>query len=276
VFFVRPLLRCSALCAALLSVSAFNFNMHFCWWACTEQTGLQIDYTKQRDDCRDFAQTRLDSGIDKINPEDEKAQKAKLIALFSDCMGKHGWTVPDGRTTGERASQQASAAPVAAAAAPVAAAQPQQPAQPAPAPAPVQQQAQPAEKKDNTPSIATPVAAAAGAAVGAAAGAVAASADTAQAVPVTPVQASPVPSENAKPKEQPAQEDPTKTERFKECNFARYGASTSSNAAAKAEACDLECAEKLAALPSGPRPSACPLDVINDSPAIAPSTENMQ
>lgn len=43
-----------------------------------------------------------------------------------------------------------------------------------------------------------------------------------------------------------------------ECAFARQSASVSSIAAARAEACDLECAQRLAAAPDAPRPAACP------------------
>ena len=46
--------------------------------------------------------------------------------------------------------------------------------------------------------------------------------------------------------------------RSSECNFARYSAATSSIAAARARACDLECAERLKAAPDAPRPAACP------------------
>lgn len=46
-----------------------------------------------------------------------------------------------------------------------------------------------------------------------------------------------------------------------ECNFARQSASVSSNAAARAHACDLECAEGLRVAPNAPRPASCSGDV---------------
>jgi hypothetical protein len=54
--------------------------------------------------------------------------------------------------------------------------------------------------------------------------------------------------------------------RSSECNFARYAASTSSIQAARAKACDLECAERLRAAPDAPRPAACPA---GSSPTMA-------
>jgi hypothetical protein len=45
--------------------------------------------------------------------------------------------------------------------------------------------------------------------------------------------------------------------RSAECSFARYAASTSSIASARAKACDLECSERLKAIPDGPKPAAC-------------------
>jgi hypothetical protein len=54
--------------------------------------------------------------------------------------------------------------------------------------------------------------------------------------------------------------------RSSECNFARYAASTSSIQAARAKACDLECAERLRAAPEAPRPAACPA---GSSPTMA-------
>ena len=46
--------------------------------------------------------------------------------------------------------------------------------------------------------------------------------------------------------------------RSSECAFARHSASISSNAAARARACDIECAQRLSAAPDAPRPAACP------------------
>lgn len=46
--------------------------------------------------------------------------------------------------------------------------------------------------------------------------------------------------------------------RSSECMFARHAADMSTNSAARARACDLECAQRLKAAPDGPRPAACP------------------
>lgn len=46
--------------------------------------------------------------------------------------------------------------------------------------------------------------------------------------------------------------------RASECAFARHAAAHSSIAAARAKACDLECAGRLSAAPDAPRPAACP------------------
>lgn len=68
-----------------------------------------------------------------------------------------------------------------------------------------------------------------------------------------PVQAVPVPQNIA-----PTAEERAALSRSAECNFARYAASTSSISAARAKACDLECAQRLKASPDAPRPAACP------------------
>ena len=49
--------------------------------------------------------------------------------------------------------------------------------------------------------------------------------------------------------------------RASECAFARYDASVSSNAAARAAACDIECENALKAAPGAPRPASCPPDI---------------
>lgn len=46
--------------------------------------------------------------------------------------------------------------------------------------------------------------------------------------------------------------------RQSECTFARHGAAYSTASAARAQACDLECAQKLKADPKGGTPAACP------------------
>lgn len=46
--------------------------------------------------------------------------------------------------------------------------------------------------------------------------------------------------------------------RASECAFARHAAAISSNSAARARACDIECAQRLKSAPDAPRPAACP------------------
>lgn len=107
------------LIAAMQAVSAYKTR---CWFFCTEQTAIQNDYTDDRDRCREYSQLRIDT--DTSNPEllEASARKAKLVSLFSSCMGDKGWTVPDGKGS-------------AGAAVPVTTKPPAPPA-PAPAPAP--------------------------------------------------------------------------------------------------------------------------------------------
>lgn len=63
-------------------------------------------------------------------------------------------------------------------------------------------------------------------------------------------------------------EDKASLSRSADCAFARHAAANSSNAAARAKACDLECAQRLKAAPDAPRPAACPSDV-NPNPEMA-------
>jgi hypothetical protein len=56
----------------------------------------------------------------------------------------------------------------------------------------------------------------------------------------------------------PPQQQKAFLSRNSECAFARHSASVSAIAKARAEACDLECDERLKAAPEGPRPAACP------------------
>jgi hypothetical protein len=58
--------------------------------------------------------------------------------------------------------------------------------------------------------------------------------------------------------------------RASECAFARYHASVSGNAAARAQACDLECEHALRAAPGAPHPASCPPD---HAPHLARSNE---
>lgn len=55
-----------------------------------------------------------------------------------------------------------------------------------------------------------------------------------------------------------AAEDRAALSRASECAFARQAASVSSISAARAKACDLECAQRLRLAPDAPRPAACP------------------
>lgn len=56
------------------------------------------------------------------------------------------------------------------------------------------------------------------------------------------------------------QDEKAQLVRAAECGFARSNASVSSISAARAKACDLECAEALAVAPSAPRPASCPAE----------------
>jgi len=63
--------------------------------------------------------------------------------------------------------------------------------------------------------------------------------------------------------------------RSADCMFARHAAANSSISAARAKACDLECAQRLAASPDAPRPSACPTDV-NPDPELIRGGERVE
>jgi len=81
------------LCVVLFS-SGYRFR---CFFFCKEQTAVQNDYVENRDDCQDYAQAKLDDAMaNSPNPDSEKAQQAKLVSLFSECMVKKGWDVPSG------------------------------------------------------------------------------------------------------------------------------------------------------------------------------------
>lgn len=58
--------------------------------------------------------------------------------------------------------------------------------------------------------------------------------------------------------------------RRSECAFARHAAANSSISAARARACDLECAKRLQESPDSPRPAACPA---SGNPAFAEGVE---
>lgn len=60
-----------------------------------------------------------------------------------------------------------------------------------------------------------------------------------------------------------------------ECMFARHAAANSTNSALRAKACDLECAQRLAAAPDAPRPAACPTDVDPNSDLVRGSDKGL-
>lgn len=183
-----PWIRVFFLLAALTATSGFKFR---CWIFCIDQTSVQNDYVDERDRCREYAQLKLDMAM-RDTPGDEKTRKAKLVSLFSECMGNNGWSVPDGK--GDKKPDAAAAAAAA----------------PPPSPA-TAQPTLPAQQGT------TPVAVAA-----------------------------------------TAPDNKAHLSRSAECAFARHAAANSSNAAARAAACDLECANRLKAAPDAPRPAACP------------------
>jgi len=106
-----PWLRISLLVAALLVSSGYRWR---CYLACVDQTGTQNDYVEQRDYCREYAQLKAPMAMREEGADDDRSRKATLVSLFSQCMGKNGWTVPDGKgETGKTAAAAAAAAPVA-------------------------------------------------------------------------------------------------------------------------------------------------------------------
>lgn len=100
--------KAAFLVAVLIATSGFR-----CFLFCTDQTSIQSDYVEQRDRCRDYAQTKIDLAMHENNGE-EKNRKTQLVSLFSDCMAKNGWTVPNGKDEGS--TKPAAGAPVAPAA----------------------------------------------------------------------------------------------------------------------------------------------------------------
>lgn len=58
--------------------------------------------------------------------------------------------------------------------------------------------------------------------------------------------------------------------RASECAFARQAASVSSNARARAQACDIQCEHALRSSPGAPRPASCPPDY---APRLAKGNE---
>lgn len=121
----RPIIQCLMLIAMMQAISGLKFR---CYWFCSEQTGIQTDYVADRDECRKYAQLRIDT--DTANPEmlEERSRKQKLVSLFSSCMSDKGWTIPDGKN----GQQPANPIPVPTPGATAGAAAPQ----PAPGPTP--------------------------------------------------------------------------------------------------------------------------------------------
>ena len=91
-------LQCFFLITAMLATSGYRFR---CYFFCVDQTSTQNDYVEQRDYCREYAQLKANMAMRDGAPEaDDKSRKATLVSLFSTCMGKNGWTVPDGKGEG--------------------------------------------------------------------------------------------------------------------------------------------------------------------------------
>lgn len=116
---------------------------------------------------------------------------------------------------------------------------------------------------NTTDVVAMPLPFAAGGAAGAAAGA-AGAAGTAGAAGAGAKQAAATSAAIT------AAEQRASISRTAECAFARQSASVSSIAAARAKACDLECAQRLRLAPEAPRPAACPSGAV---PGMEPGVE---
>ena len=97
-----PWIRITLLIAALLATSGYRFR---CYLACVDQTGTQNDYVEQRDYCREYAQLKVNMSMREAPGGDDRSRKATLVSLFSQCMGKNGWTVPDGKGDGSKKTE---------------------------------------------------------------------------------------------------------------------------------------------------------------------------
>ena len=182
-----PWFRIGFLVFVMVVSSGYRFR---CYWLCTDQTAIQNDYVEERDRCRGYADAKVDLTLKEMaKTGDQKSRNAQLVALFSQCMADHGWTVPDGAKEG---------APKAAVAAGAAAAGTTAAGAPA------------------SPAAATATAAAA--------------------------------------------QDKAFLMRTAECDFARANAPYSAISASRAQACDMECAQRLKNAPEAPRPGACPTE----------------
>lgn len=94
-FHLFPWFRVSLLLVALLATSGYRWR---CYLACTDQTSTQNDYIEVRDYCREFAQLKVPMFLKESGDEDGKSRKSALVSLFSQCMCKNGWNVPDGKS----------------------------------------------------------------------------------------------------------------------------------------------------------------------------------
>lgn len=193
-----------------------------CYWLCTDQTSIQHDYIEERDRCREYAEAKVDMTMNNLkkNPNDEKARKGQLVSLFSECMANHGWTVPDGRDKNIAGATGGSST-----------------------------------GKDTTLSSAAAAAtaqdaAAAGIITGEAARNSAAATDASTAVRGL----------SAGEAATAAGLEKAFLARKAECDFARHSANSSSIANARAQACDIECAQRVKNAPDAPRPAACPAE----------------
>ena len=152
----------------------------YCPVLCEDQTSLQGDYKVKRDKCRELADLKSDLE-DTDNTPSDKAQRNKLVILFSDCMANSGWAVPTPSAEGVKDKDAA---------------------------------------KLTAGGLST-------------------------LKPVTTASATPVPGDTATMR------------RSAECAFARQARRQSTVSANRAEACDLECAQRKKVNPTGPLPAAC-------------------
>lgn len=168
-------LRFIFILSALAALAGCNNR---CYLACTDQTGIQNDYLADRDNCRGYAQDKIDLLMRDSPTQDDRTRKGHLVSLFSQCMAGKNWTVPDGKGEGKGDKPVLAASPAAPAGLPAA----------------------PVIDKATERSL---------------------------------------------------------LQRAAECALARQYAASSVTYAARAEACDLECAEGLRLGPDAPRPASC-------------------
>ena len=107
------------LITALALTSGYRWR---CYVACTDQTSTQNDYVEQRDNCREYAQLKVDMAMRENGSLDDRSRKTQLVSLFSQCMGNNGWIVPDGKGEGGPKKVESAAVAPNAASAPLVAA----------------------------------------------------------------------------------------------------------------------------------------------------------